>query len=466
MKPEKLNSVYFIGIGGIGMSALARYFSRLGISVSGYDRTPTPLTSELIHEGIPVHFEENLGLIPENPDLVIYTPAVPSDHIEFLHYKRLGFPLKKRAEVLGLITAPLKTIAVAGTHGKTTTSALIAHILYSAGVDFLAFLGGIAKNYGNNFIDFPSINNPASAHTNHKPNRFCVVEADEYDRSFLQLTPHIAIITSADPDHLDIYGHADDLKRTFEEFTSRIAEGGKLILKQGVLIKPVHKQHYTEYSYSVADQASFYATNIRLDEELFHFDLITPEKRYADFTLGIPGLFNLENAVAALSAGHILGLDEATMKRALRSYQGVQRRFDFRIRRDDFIYIDDYAHHPEELRACIGSVRTIYPGKKITGIFQPHLFTRTRDMAADFARSLELLDALYLLDIYPAREKPIEGVDSSMLLDLIRLEHKTQTTKTEVLPLLLKNKPEILMTLGAGDIDQLVKPITEAFGKA
>jgi len=465
MKPENIHSAYFIGIGGIGMSALAQYFSWLGITVSGYDRTPTALTARLIDEGIPVHYEDNPDLAPETPDLVIYTPAIPPDHLEFLHYKKLGLPMKKRAEVLGWVTAPFKTIAVAGTHGKTTTSSLIAHILYSAGFDFLAFLGGIARNYGNNFVRFPSIGEPSNFHSSHDPKPLCVVEADEYDRSFLQLAPYLSIVTSTDPDHLDVYGNTEDLKRSFEAFTSRIAEGGKLIIKQGVSIKPLQEGRYTSYSYSVSGNSSFHAENIRLDKGLFQFDFIAPDRKYENFILAIPGLFNLENAVAALSASHILGVGEDAMKKALQNYQGVQRRFDFRIRRNDFIYIDDYAHHPEELRASIGSVRAIYPEKKITGIFQPHLFSRTRDMANEFARSLEMLDELYLLEIYPAREKPMEGVDSSMLFDLIGLKHKTLTTKTGVLPLLLKNKPEILMTLGAGDIDQLIEPIMESFGK-
>ncbi|MCK9421255.1 MAG: UDP-N-acetylmuramate--L-alanine ligase [Bacteroidales bacterium] len=458
---EKIKSVYFIGIGGIGMSALARYFVLRGIRVSGYDKTPTTLTDQLIREGIPIHFEENINLIPEKPDLVIYTPAIPLDNAEFLYYKGKELPLKKRAEVLGMISAPHKTIAVAGTHGKTTISTLIAHILHCANVDFLAFLGGISKNYGTNFLT----NSPPyhlTTSLSHQPATFCVVEADEYDRSFLQLAPFIAIITSADPDHLDIYSHPGNLKKTFEEFTSHIATGGSLIMKQGVGLTSIQKNTYSNYSYSLHNEAGFYAKKVRVEQDLFHFDLVMPDGIIENIVLGVPGWFNLENAVAALAAGHLLGIDEAYLKDALRSYRGVQRRFDFRIRNDNLVYIDDYAHHPEELRACISAVRAMYPGKKITGVFQPHLFSRTRDLATGFARSLELLDELLLLDIYPAREKPIKGVDSRMLLDLVQLKIKKIVTKNEVVSLLEKNKPEILLTLGAGDIDQLVNPITNA----
>ncbi|MCK9203849.1 MAG: UDP-N-acetylmuramate--L-alanine ligase [Bacteroidales bacterium] len=459
---EHTSTVYFIGIGGIGMSALARYFLLRGVAVSGYDRAPTALTGQLIKEGIPVHFEENIQLIPKQPDLVIYTPAVPADHIELQYYRDKGFPMKKRAEILGLVSDKYKTIAVAGTHGKTTTSTLIAHILHAAKKDYLAFLGGISKNYGSNFLfSEETIFSPG----NRSNPVYCVAEADEYDRSFLQLTPEIAIVTSADPDHLDIYGHADNLKRTFEKFTSRIKEGGHLILKQGVSIAPVHKNVYAQYSYSVNHKAAFYPKNVRLAGDLFHFDLVTPGGVLEDLAPGIPGMFNLENAIAALAVGYLTGIDEKTLREALLSYQGVQRRFDFRIRRPDLVYIDDYAHHPVELRACITAARSLYPEKKITGIFQPHLFSRTRDLADDFARSLDLLDELYLLDIYPAREMPIPGVDSGMLLERIHLQNKKRVTKAEVISILTIEKPEVLLTLGAGDIDGLVKPITEALNE-
>jgi len=455
-QPGKISSVYFIGIGGIGMSALARYFNLQGASVSGYDKTPTALTTRLIEEGIPVHFTEDLQLTPSHPDLVVYTPAVPSDHAEMKYYRETGVPMKKRAEVLGEITASGKTIAVAGTHGKTTVSTLIAHILQTANQPFMGFLGGISKNHGGNFLFFPP---NLSLKENPSGQALNVVEADEYDRSFLHLTPFVAIITAADPDHLDIYGHPEDLKRSFETFASRIQKGGHLILKQGVAIHPAVQNNYAVHSYSVDRPADFQAVNIRLEKDLYLFDLVTPDRVIRELKPGIPGLFNLENAVAAMAAGYLLGIPDETLRASLASYQGVQRRFDFRIRREGLVYIDDYAHHPVELTACINAVSNLYPGKKITGIFQPHLFSRTRDFADDFARSLELLDELWLLEIYPAREKPIPGVNAAMLLERIRMDKKMILSKQEVLSRLSEQKPEVLLTLGAGDIDKLVNPI-------
>ncbi|MFH1161256.1 MAG: Mur ligase family protein [bacterium] len=471
-----IRSVYFLGIGGIGMSALARYFVRLGAQVSGYDKTPTPLTDELIREGMEIHFEENPGLIPNWVDLVVWTPAVPPDHAEYTYLSRKGFPIRKRAEVLGEISAPFKTIAVAGTHGKTTTSTLIAHLFHTAGKEFLAFLGGISKNYGTNFIQSPVISHPSpvishpssvtshpSSVIRHPSSVCCIVEADEYDRSFLQLTPDIAIITSADPDHLDIYNHHDQLKRSFEEFTGNIRQGGSLILKAGVNITPTRHFQYTTFSYSMNAEANFFAKNIFIREGLIHFDFVTPTEAIPGFVLGVPGMFNLENAVAALAAGYLAGIGAVALKEALQSFLGVQRRFDVQIRRSDLVYIDDYAHHPEELKACIRAVRELFPGKRLTGIFQPHLYSRTRDLADDFARVLGELDSLILLEIYPAREQPIEGVTSEFLLQKVPIENKTICSKTGLIDLLKREQPEILLTLGAGDIDQLVKPITEAF---
>ena len=461
-QPGKISSVYFIGIGGIGMSALARYFNLQGASVSGYDKTPTALTARLIEEGIPVHFTEDLQLIPSHPDLVVYTPAVPSDHAEMKYYRETVVPMKKRAEVLGEITASGKTIAVAGTHGKTTVSTLIAHILQTANQPFMGFLGGISKNHGGNFLFFPP---HLSLEESQSGQALNVVEADEYDRSFLRLTPSVAIITAADPDHLDIYGHPEDLIRSFEAFTSRIQKGGHLILKQGVAIHPVVQNNYAVHSYSVDRPTDFKAVNIRLEKDLYHFDLVTPDRLIKELKPGIPGLFNLENAVAAMAAGYLLGIPDKVLRESLASYQGVQRRFDFRIRSEGLVYIDDYAHQPVELTACITAVRNLYPGKKITGIFQPHLFTRTRDFADDFARSLELLDELWLLEIYPAREEPIPGVNAAMLLERIRINKKMILGKQEVLSRLSEQRPEVLLTLGAGDIDKLVNPIETLLGK-
>lgn len=454
------------------MSALARFFALRGVKVSGYDRTSSPLTDQLISEGMHIHFEDDISQIPGNPDLVIYTPAVPKDHKEYNHFLKKNILVMKRAEALGLVSGFFRTIAVAGTHGKTTTSTIIAHLLRFAKIDNLAFLGGISKNYGTNFLQSknallpPSqvMNGVSAGHPSaqfHLP-VYCIVEADEYDKSFLQLTPYIAVITSADADHLDIYGSHDDLKKTFAEFTGKIVDQGSLILKRGTEVKPIKKNGYYEYSYSLNGEATFYPKNVRLKDELIHFDLVTPTETIPNVTLGVPGMFNLENAVAALAVGYLLGLDKGHLQKALRTYQGVQRRFDFRIRSKTLVYIDDYAHHPEELRACITSVRELYPGRKLTGIFQPHLFSRTRDLADDFARSLDLLDEVWLLDIYPAREKPVKGVTSQMLLDRMKITDKRLISKPEVVEALQKNRPEVLLTLGAGDIDQLVKPITEA----
>lgn len=464
MNPDTLKSVYFLGIGGIGMSALARYFAFRGANISGYDRSPTALTKTLTEEGMSIHFDESLNNIPQKIDLVVYTPAIKNDHPEFEYFMKQGIPMKKRAEVLGMISCKYKTIAVAGTHGKTTTSSLIAHILKTSDTRMLGFLGGIVKKYETNFLYSDSISILSRSQTDQPG--YCVVEADEYDKSFLQLNPYIAIITSADADHLEIYGNHEALRRTFSDFTAQIVDGGKLIMKLGTPVIPEGGCRYTSFTYSLDQNSCFHAKNIRLERELYHFDFVTPTEIIRNMVLGVPGIFNLENAIAALSVGYLLGIDNTKLRKALLSYPGVQRRFDFRILRNDFIYIDDYAHHPEELRTCINAVRALFPNKKITGIFQPHLFTRTRDMADDFAHSLELLDELMLLEIYPAREKPIRGVNSQMLLDKVRLNKKCLLAKEQLLGELTKRSPEILLTLGAGDIDQLVQPITMAFERA
>jgi UDP-N-acetylmuramate--alanine ligase len=447
-----IKNVYLLGIGGIGMSALARYFRKAGAAVSGYDKTPTPLTDELIREGMKIHFEENPELIPANPDLVIYTPAIPADHKELIYLKKQGFLLKKRSEVLGMITKGTKTIAVAGTHGKTTTSTLIAHILYHAGWKMTAFLGGISKNYGTNFIQ------------TGVPDYF-VVEADEYDRSFLQLNPYISVITSVDADHLDIYHNLEALKKSFADFTSQIEEGGHLILKKNVKLSLTLRKDVSQSSYSVDRGSDYHAEHIRKEGGLFTFDFHSPEGVIRDITPGLPGTFNLENAIAASAVAKILGIDDEDLKESLESYVGVKRRFDLQVQRDDFVYIDDYAHHPEELKACITAVKEIFPGKMVTGVFQPHLYSRTKDLSAAFAKSLDLLDRVILLDIYPARELPIEGVTSSLILDQIRNPRKMICSRESLLDKLQQLKPEVLLTIGAGDIDQLVLPIKELFAK-
>ena len=455
-------SVYFLGIGGIGMSALARFFRQQGSAVAGYDRTPTPLTDQMAREGMEIHFTEDISLIPSNPDLVIYTPAVPANNQEYLFFKEQDYPMRKRAEVLGMISGAYKTIAIAGTHGKTTTSTLVAHMLHTAGIGQIAFLGGVSKNYGTNFLHEASRDQAAVKGGSASGITYCVVEADEYDKSFLQLTPYISIITSADADHLDIYGSHDDLRKTFSAFTARMVTGGSLIIKAGVRVTPKRINDYTVYDYSITGGAAFSATDIRLIDGLLHFDFNSPSGTLTDLVLGVPGKFNLENAVSALAVGTLLGIRAEDLRKALLTYEGVQRRFEVRIRRADLVFIDDYAHHPEELKACISAVRDLYPGKRITGIFQPHLFTRTRDLADDFARSLELLDELLLLDIYPARELPIAGINSQFLLDRVNLQHKKLIRKNCILDERAAHKPEILLTLGAGDIDQFAGPITNA----
>ena len=458
MNIDQLKSVYLLGIGGIGMSALARYFNSGGVRIFGYDKTSTPLTDQLLNEGMNIHFEENIDLIPEKIDLVVYTPAIPPSQKELKYILQKKLPLKKRAEVLGMISGQGKTIAVAGTHGKTTTATLIAHILKGAELNFLAFLGGISKNYGSNFIS-------SSTHQLINSSTFIVAEADEFDRSFLQLQPSIAVITSTDADHMDIYSSLHEMKETYRDFTGKVKPGGDLIIKKGVNIDPVNGAGTKVFSYDIEDNADYYATHLNVNNGAYFFDLKTPVGMIQELTVGIPGRFNLENAIAALSVAHRLGIPEGVMRDSLKSFRGVQRRFDLHCQRPGFVYMDDYAHHPEELKACIGAVKEVFPDKKITGVFQPHLFSRTRDFADAFARSLEMLDEIILLDIYPARETPIEGVDSVMLLNKIRSKNKSLCTKENLIDELILRNPEVLLTLGAGDIDQFVSPIIEAFEK-
>ena len=458
MEIPQYNSVYFLGIGGIGMSALARYFHKNGAKVSGYDKTPTSLTNSLIEEGIPIHFGENTELVPDNTDLVVFTPALPKEHKELQYILEKGFLLKKRSEVLGMITRNVQTIAIAGTHGKTTITTLVAHILKTAGLNSIAFLGGISKNYHSNLVISGTFPINAEDKTS-----YYVVEADEFDRSFLQLYPNIAVITSTDADHLDIYGNVEELRRSFGEFTSHLQKGGSLILKRGVKIAPEQTDNYFLNTYDSKEEADFYPENLRLENSHYVFDLVKPSGTIKNITFGLPGKFNLENAMAAAAVTTMTGIPDDVLKDALKTFKGVERRFDFQVIKDDFVYIDDYAHHPEELKACILAAKEIYPSKKITGIFQPHLFTRTRDFADEFARSLELLDELILLDIYPARENPIPGIDSKMLLEKVQLKNKWISNKAELSSKLRSMKPQILLTLGAGDIDQLVKPIRTMF---
>lgn len=446
---------YFLGIGGIGMSALARYFNHFGKTIHGYDKTSTALTTELSKEGITVHFEEDEKELKElfskykkEEILVVYTPAVPVTHKEYIFIQQQGYELKKRAEVLGEITKQFKTIAVAGTHGKTTTSSMIAHILKSAGMNCYAFLGGITKNYGTNLL---------LGDEKISENTYVVVEADEYDRSFLTLHPDLAVITSVDADHLDIYGDISHVHESYTLFAKQVKKEGHLIVKKNVdnTLNLSSKRH----TYAVILKTEYSAQNIRVENADFYYDIESPGEPLSNVCIGLPGLHNVENSVAATAVAQLIGIKNEQIKSALRSFQGVKRRFDYRIKTDKLVYIDDYAHHPEELKAAIGAAKQLFPGKKITGIFQPHLFSRTRDFAEGFAESLDMLDEAVLLDIYPARELPVAGVTSQMLLDKMKNANKVLVKKQEVISFLENKQVEVLMTMGAGDIDTLVGPI-------
>ena len=447
MELKNIQRVYLIGIGGIGMSGLARYFHHLGCVVCGYDKTSTELTTELQQEGIPVIFDDSEAFVPTSfhlPDehtLIIYTPAIPKDSLILNFFKNSGFELFKRSQVLGIISRGMYTIAVAGTHGKTTTSTMIAHILKYSGKDCSAFLGGISTNYHTNVL--------------YGKNNIVVVEADEYDRSFLTLYPDIAIITSMDADHLDIYGDHRHLTESFKLFASQIKPGGKLIHKKGLPLE-------TGFTYAVEAEADASGSNIRVENGNFYFDFDNGKVAIGDIELGIPGTHNVENAVAAIEAALLVDVSPDAIKRALGGFKGVKRRFEYIVKNDKHIYIDDYAHHPEELKACIRSIKRLYPDKKLTAIFQPHLYTRTRDFADGFAEALDLADELIMLDIYPARELPIEGVSAEMILERMKMWNKRKCGKQEAVEIIKNEKPELLLTVGAGDIDQLVQPLKHA----
>ena len=448
----QLDKVYFIGAGGIGMSALIRYFLAKGKLVAGYDRTPSELTTQLIAEGADIHFEDDEVLIPDayrdkSTTLVVYTPAVPSDHKELTYFRDNGFEMMKRSQALGLITASSRGVCVAGTHGKTTTSSMIAHILKQSKVDCNAFLGGILKNYGSNLM--------LSDRSD-----LTVIEADEYDRSFHFLTPYLAVITSADPDHLDIYGTPQAYRESFEKFTSLIRSGGVLIMKKGIDMTPNLQSGVRLFTYSMTDEsADFHAENIRIGNGEIFFDFVSPETRVSDVQLGVPIKINIENGIAAMAAAMLCGVTTDEMREAMRTFEGAQRRFDFKVKKSNIVYIDDYAHHPQELRSSILSVKELYEGRKVTGVFQPHLYTRTRDFTDDFASALSLLDRLILLDIYPAREEPIPGVSSEIIFDKVTIEDKILCKKEELMGILEKEDVDILITLGAGDIDRFVEPV-------
>ncbi len=449
---NNIKAVYFIGIGGIGMSNLARYFMSKGKKVAGYDRTETPLTKELVKEGAEIHYSDSVSLIPEyckdkDTTLVVYTPAVPSENEEVIYFHQQDFTIQKRAQVLGTITKSSKALCCAGTHGKTTTSSMLAHILKQSHLDCNAFLGGILKNYSSNLMLSDK-------------SEFTVIEADEYDRSFHWLHPYMALITSVDPDHLDIYGTEEEYLKSFEKFTTLIQQGGALVMKHNIKLSPKVAEGVKVYTYS-EDKGDFHAKNIKIGNGEIRFDFVTPKEVIDNIQLGVPVRINIENSIGAMALAWLNGATPDELRHAMLTFQGAKRRFDFILKTDKIVMIDDYAHHPQELAASITSVKELYPDRKVTGVFQPHLYSRTKDFADEFAKSLSLLDELILLDIYPAREKPIEGVTSKIIFDKVTCP-KTLCNKQELLPLLEnKNDIEVLLTVGAGDIDQLLETIKE-----
>lgn len=441
-----IKRVYFIGIGGIGMSALARFFMNRGCQVWGYDRTVTPLTSSLTQEGMEISYDDDLDSLPgglnaDDPGLlVVYTPAIPANSVLLKHFKLHGFLMMKRSEVLGVISKGQFCIAIAGTHGKTTTSSIVAHLLTDSGYGCTAFLGGIANNYNSNFI--------------LGSNNVVVVEADEYDRSFLTLYPDIEVITSMDADHLDIYGDENVLHESFRLFSDQLKSNGTLIIKNAL---PINKGT----TYGVDTDSDIRSSHLRVEDAMYVFDYKDKNHQIADLRLALPGRHNVENATAAIAIALQLGISADKIKNALGSFRGVRRRFEYLLKQDKVVFIDDYAHHPAELRACFSAVRELYLYRKMTVIFQPHLYTRTRDFAEEFAEVLSTADDLILLDIYPARELPIEGVSSEVLLEKITSNEKLSCKKEDVLDLIKGKKPELLLTVGAGDIDTLIQPLKD-----
>lgn len=459
---DNIENVYFIGIGGIGMSALARYFNVTGKNVAGYDRTASALTQDLQNEGIAVSYQDDVETIPNNfvknaeKTMVVFTPAVPQDNKIFSFFAQNKYFMLKRARVLGMISDNYKTVAVSGTHGKTTVSSMMSNILMQANKDNFAFLGGISKNLNSNF------RLPINKQKLNDNNTLLVAEADEFDRSFLWLKPYISIITYVDADHLDIYKDRNDVVETFNKFATLNKNDGYIIVNKP-LEKIINTSSTKKLTYSANDKtADFYAINIKLNDGQYTIDAVTPNGTIKNITLGARGKVNVENSMACVAATYCLNLTEDEIKNGLQSFTGVKRRMDFHVKTDKIIYIDDYAHHPREIEATVNSVKELFPSKKLTGIFQPHLYTRTRDFAADFAKSLSLLDNIILMDIYPAREKPIEDVNSQMLASLIKNKDvKIINDVDKIISTIKNNNTEILLTLGAGNIDKLIKPLTE-----
>ncbi|WP_281644335.1 UDP-N-acetylmuramate--L-alanine ligase [Bacteroides zoogleoformans] len=451
MNIETIKSVYFVGAGGIGMSALIRYFLSKGKMVAGYDRTPSELTGRLITEGARIHYQEDIRLIPEackDPasTLVVYTPAVPQEHAELMYFRENGFGIHKRSEVLGIITRSSKALCVAGTHGKTTTSTMAAHLLHQSHVGCTAFLGGISKNYGTNLLLSPT-------------SPYTVIEADEFDRSFHWLSPWMSVITSTDPDHLDIYGTKEAYLESFRHYTTLIRPGGALIIHKGLELQPDVRPGVTTYTYS-RDEGDFHAENICIGNGEIHIDFVAPDTRINNIQLGVPVSINIENGIAAMALAHLNGATDEEIKQGMAAFRGVDRRFDFKLKNEKIVFLSDYAHHPAEIAQSVKSVRELYQDRKITVIFQPHLYTRTRDFYREFADSLSLADEVILTEIYPAREQPISGVSSQLIYDHLRPGMERCICKKEdVLKLLSEKHIEVLIVLGAGDLDNYVPEI-------
>ena len=457
MDANQLKAVYFIGAGGIGMSALVRYFLSKGKKVGGYDRTPSELTEKLIEEGAQIHYEESVELIaPDFLDaestLIVFTPAIPDNHAELQYFRSHGFTIQKRAQVLGMLTRSGKGLCAAGTHGKTTTSSMAAHLLHQSHVGCDAFLGGISKNYGTNLLLSDT-------------SEYVVIEADEFDRSFHWLTPYATVITATDADHLDIYGTEEAYLESFNHYTSLIQPGGALIMRKDIKLQPRLQEGVTCYTYS-REEGDFHAENVRIGGGEIFFDFVSPFGNIQDIQLGVPVAINIENGIAAMALAQLSGVTNDEIKAGMASFRGVDRRFDFKIKNDKVVYLSDYAHHPEEIKQSILSMRALYADKKLTGVFQPHLYTRTRDFYQEFADSLSLLDEVILTDIYPARELPIEGVSSQLIYDHLRPNiEKTLCKKEEVMDVLKNKHIEVLMTLGAGDIENYAAQICEILHK-
>lgn len=451
MNLQDIKAVYFVGIGGIGMSAIARYFLHIGAVVGGYDKTPSELTEKLRQEGAHIHYEENIDLIPteckqKDTTLVIYTPAIPKEHKELCYFQQQGFEIQKRAQVLGTLTHSLKGLCVAGTHGKTTTSSMAAHLLHQSHVDCNAFLGGITKNYGTNYI--LSEKSP-----------YVVIEADEFDRSFHWLTPYATVITATDADHLDIYGTEEAYLESFSKYTSLIQPDGYLILHTGLKMKPMPQDGVTTYTYS-HEEGDFHAENIKIGGGEITFDLVSPLGNIKDIRLGVPVSVNIDNGIAAMALAQIGGATEEEIRTGMASFSGVDRRFDFKVKSEKMVYLSDYAHHPEEIRQSIISIKQLYEGKRIKAIFQPHLYTRTRDFYHEFADALSLLDDVTIVDIYPARELPIPGVTSELIYNNLRDGIKRQMCKKEeICDIVRQGGFDVLITLGAGNIEDYSEEI-------